>query len=157
MVPRIDCSAFHACVLLKGGSANEPMDLGLLLNPNNQSLISFHQPEQLPAKVVSLKLSFLKIPDNNSCADRNLPYTYILFGGHIRILNTPKPSNYREIKLYVQRKIQGTIEESVGREFWRTVGRTLNIHLYALFLDACNGLFNADIFLLLEYGFVGYF
>jgi thiosulfate reductase cytochrome b subunit len=37
------------------------------------------------------------------------------------------------------------IEGSVGEEFGRTVGRTLNIHQYALFLDAGNGLFNADI------------
>ncbi len=39
----------------------------------------------------------------------NLPNTYILFGGHIRILNAPKPSNYREIKLHPWRKIQVTI------------------------------------------------
>jgi hypothetical protein len=39
------------------------------------------------------------------------------------------------------------IEGSVDEEFGRTTGRTLNIHLYALFLGlgACNGLFNAYI------------
>jgi hypothetical protein len=50
------------------------------------------------------------------------------------------------------------IEGTVGEEFGRTTGRTLNIHLYALFLDACNGPVQCIYFaILLEYGFVGYF